>query len=83
MLLAIREIKGEHTGYNISLPIFEVAKKYNIVDRLGYFMIDGAGNNNTTVRHLNRRVREAGGVGFNPEERRLWCLLKWGYRFFL
>lgn len=28
MLLAIREIKGEHMGHNISLPRFELAKKY-------------------------------------------------------
>ena len=47
MLIAIREVHGEHTGYNISRPVYEVVKEFDIVERLGYFMLDGAGNNNT------------------------------------
>ena len=72
-LLAIREVQGKHTGENISETVFEVAKEYNIVDRLGYFTLDGAGNNNTAVVHLNEHIRRDGGAGFNPVERRLRC----------
>jgi hypothetical protein len=36
-LLAIREVQGKHTGENISESVFDVAKEYSIVDRLGYF----------------------------------------------
>jgi hypothetical protein len=72
-LLAIREVQGKHSGENISETVYDVAKEYNIVDRLGYFMMDGAGNNNTAIVHLNRRIRRDGGIGFNPVERRLRC----------
>ena len=72
-LLAVREVQGKHTGENISETVFDVAKEYNFVDRLGYFMMDGAGNNNTAIVHLNERIQRAGGVGFDPVERRLRC----------
>ena len=36
-------------------------------------MMDGASNNDTTMEWLDRRIREEGGVGFNPKERRLRC----------
>jgi len=72
-LLAIREVPGEHTGENLSVTVFEVAKEYDIRDRLGYFMMDGATNNDTTIEWLDKRIREEGGIGFNPKERRLRC----------
>jgi hypothetical protein len=36
-------------------------------------MMDGAGNNNTAIVHLNERIQRDGGVGFDPVERRLRC----------
>ena len=72
-LLAIREVQGKHTGENISETVFDVAKEYSIVDRLGYFMMDGAGNNNTAIVHLNQCIQRDGGAGFDPVERRLRC----------
>jgi hypothetical protein len=72
-LLAIREVPGEHTGENISKTVYTIAKEYDIVEKLGYFMMNGAYNNDTTIRHLDRRIREGGGVGFDEKERRLRC----------
>jgi hypothetical protein len=65
-LLAIREGKGKHTGENISDTVFDVAKEYNIVDFLGYFMMDGSGNNNRVIVHLNQHIRRDSRAGFNP-----------------
>ena len=72
-LLGIREVEGAHEGENISRVIYDVAKDLGIEDKLGYFVGDNASNNNTTVRSLDKRVREDGGIGFDPEERRLRC----------
>src|SRR5438046_8317860 len=47
-LLAIRELNEEHTGENMAEIIYQVAKEYGIVDKLGYFMMDNA----TTSRKL-------------------------------
>ena len=73
ILLAIREVLGGHTGENISNTVYQVAQEYNIVESLGYFMMDGATNNDTCIQHLDERIQEDGGVGFNAQERRLRC----------
>ena len=70
-LLAIRELEDEHNGENISEVVFEVAKEFNIVDKLGYFVMDNASNNDTTLEELNLRLQEDGHKGFDPIERRL------------
>src|SRR5436305_9128747 len=73
LLLAIREVKGSHTGKNISEIVYEVAKEYGMVEKLGFFMMDGASNNDTSIEELDIRIRKAGGTGFNPKARRWRC----------
>jgi hypothetical protein len=48
-------------------------KEYNIVDNLGYFMMDNATNNDRSLEELNKRIQENRGFGFDPIERRLRC----------
>ena len=72
-LIAIREIEGDHDGENISHIVHAVLKEFKIVEQFGYFTGDNAGNNDTTLVHLDRRIREEGGVGFDVAERRLRC----------
>jgi hypothetical protein len=72
-LLAIRELEEKHTGQNISAIIYEVAKKFGIADKLGYFMMNNASNNDTALKHLDARLRADGIPGFDPVERRLRC----------
>ena len=52
-LLAIKELEEAHTGANISEWIFIVAKEYDIVRRLSYFMMDNADNNDTAIDSLS------------------------------
>ena len=56
-LLAIRELEDQHTGKNISEWVYSVVKEYGIVDKLGYFVMDNADNNDTTLRWLDKRIR--------------------------
>jgi len=73
ILMAIREIEGDHDGENISQCVHAVVKEFEIVDRIGYFTGDNASNNDTALRCLNRRIRAEGGIGFDVGERRLRC----------
>jgi len=73
ILLAIREIKGEHTGENISVAVYAVVKEFDFIDRIGYFIGDNATNNDTALKALDRRVREGGGFGIEYHESRLRC----------
>ena len=72
-LLAIRELEKEHTGENIAQSVYDAIKDYNIVNNLGYFIMDNASNNDTALKELNSFIIEDGGVGFDPVERRIRC----------
>jgi hypothetical protein len=51
-LLAIRQLKGEHSGENIAASVRKVIKEYRIDDRVGFFVLDNAGSNDTAVEHI-------------------------------
>ena len=72
-LLAIRELKEEHTGKNIAEKIYAVIKEYSISNKLGYFVMDNASNNDTALVSLNKRIIEDGGDGFDSEMHQIRC----------
>lgn len=73
--LALREILGGHRGAEDLAPVIhDVVKEYGIEHKLGWFMTDNAGNNDTALEGLNELLREDGGDGFDVEGRRLRCL---------
>jgi len=72
-LLAVKEVYGEHTGSSIADIVYPVMKEYDIHRRFGYFVGDNATNNDTSLQHLDSRMREEGYDGFEPENRRLRC----------
>lgn len=51
-LLAIRQLKGEHSGENIAASVLKVIKVYRIRDRIGFFVLDNIGSNDTAVEHI-------------------------------
>lgn len=55
-VLALREIDGEHSGENQSTCIMEVVQEYGIASKIGYFVMDNAGNNDTLVSHFSERT---------------------------
>jgi len=49
---AIREISGKHNGENLAAVVMEVIKEWNIQEKLGYFMMDNAENNDTMMKQI-------------------------------
>jgi hypothetical protein len=72
-LLGIRQIYGQHNGENMAAVVFAVAKEYDILNKLGYFVADGATSNDKALRILVRLLRHEGALGFDAEERRIRC----------
>ena len=68
-LLAIRELNEDHTGENMAEIIYQVAKEYGILDKLGYFMMDNVFNNNTTLMELTLLIQNDDAIEFDPIER--------------
>src|SRR5437667_5173774 len=66
-LLALPEQLGRHLGINYAEVIANVLTEYNIIKRIGFFVTDNAGNNDTCLEQL------AIEFGFDKKERRLCC----------
>ena len=66
-LLSIPEVDGRHTGANIGAGVARIIEDFEIADRIGFFVVDNANNNDTTIEYLAERF------DFNAGERRLRC----------
>ena len=49
-LLALKEVKGAHTGENMAAYLTEVVDEYEIVDQMGFFTLDNAESNDACLR---------------------------------
>ena len=56
-LIGIRRVKGAYSGENIAEVIIPVLEEIGIVSRLGYFIGDNAGPNDTYQRAIYRKLR--------------------------
>ena len=52
ILLGLREISGEHSGENIGQTVIDVVHEFQYESRLGAFVLDNAGSNDTAVRYI-------------------------------
>ena len=66
-LLSVPEVDGRHTGVNIAAGVAKIIREFDIANRIGYFVVDNAGNNDTAIENLVETF------DFRAEERRLRC----------
>jgi hypothetical protein len=52
-ILALKDINSEHNGSHLVAAILKVVNKWGFASKLGYFVMDNAGNNNTIIRSLS------------------------------
>ena len=67
ILLSIPSINESHTGEAIAKDVTKIIKEFGLKKRVGYFVLDNAGNNNTAVEALSLMF------SFNPIKRWLRC----------
>jgi hypothetical protein len=51
-LIGFRDLEGPHTGENIAEAVKTVCEEYDIVSKIGCFVLDNAKNNDTCVQAL-------------------------------
>lgn len=67
--IALPQLNGAHTGEAIATAVVATLRAYGITsDTLGYFVLDNASNNDTTIAAVAREFGD-----FNPTQRRLRC----------
>jgi hypothetical protein len=68
-LIALPFIHGRYTGVTLSNIVLQAIQEYGIEEKVGYFMMDNASNNDTMIEELQKSL-----LGFNVRQRRLRCL---------
>ena len=66
-LLGLPQIEGRHTGENLAERVGKIITEFGFDGRVGYFVTDNAGNNDTCLEDL------AIEFGFDKAHRRLRC----------
>lgn len=77
VLIALPDLKGEHSGLNIAETALKVIEDYDIGSKVGFYMLDNAKNNDTGISHLQRLLKEKHGNDcgiLSPKDARLRCL---------
>jgi hypothetical protein len=74
LLLALKELQEKHSGENMAVIIMDVLSTYAIRNRLGFFVMDNATNNDTMLEAIAANFQEMDGVHYNPIEHCLRCI---------
>lgn len=69
-LLGLRRLLGAHSGVNMAEQVVKVIQDYEVTDKVGYFVLDNATNNNTCLEEVFDQL----GLKVPVEHRRLRCL---------
>ena len=67
IVLGVPEVSEQHFGYNIAGEILDIIHEYRIEDKVGYFTLDNAQNNDVAMEVLGAEL------GFNGKARRGRC----------
>ena len=67
VLLSIPSISDSHTGENIAKGIGDIIMEFGLENRIGYFVLDNAANNDRALEALGSSF------GFDPRQRRIRC----------
>ena len=69
-MLRLRYLKGPYSRENIIEAIIAIIKTYKIIGKIGYFILDNAGLNNTYISAIIKQLN----IKDTKEYRCLYCL---------
>jgi len=72
-LLGLRKMCGAHTGENQSQVVLTLLQEYFLVEKVGYFTLDNASNNDTALACLSKKLQDMG-IVFDARGSRLRCI---------
>lgn len=72
-VLGLRRFKGRHTGENHALHFWSIICDYNLMQKIGYFNLNNATNNDSVLRHIKIYLKGIN-IEFDIIGRRLRCI---------
>jgi hypothetical protein len=73
LTLAIKQLRGSHTGENMAAVLCEVAQDFGIAPMMGFCNADNASPNDTMTQHVEDELR-AQGIVWEAKANRLRCV---------
>jgi hypothetical protein len=73
LVLALKEVDGEHSGENMSKYVHQVILEYGFEKNLGYFVMDNTPDNDTMMTHLSQALRRNQKLQYDPIHHRIRC----------
>lgn len=64
-VLGLQRFKGRHTGENQALHFWSIICDYNLMQKIGYFTLDNATNNDSALRYIKIYLK---GINIEYEE---------------
>ncbi|KAJ6436023.1 transposase-like protein [Purpureocillium lavendulum] len=71
--LALKDIDSEHDGSHLADAILEVIEDWYFASKLGYFVMDNAGNNDTMMKSLSLGLLRRFDIHYEAKTHRLRC----------
>ncbi|GKU15585.1 unnamed protein product, partial [Fusarium langsethiae] len=72
-VLALKDIDSEHDGSHLAVAVLNVIDEWGFASKLGYFVMDNAGNNDTMMRSLSLGLLRRYDIQYDPKVHRLRC----------
>ncbi|KAH7471723.1 hypothetical protein FOMA001_g13235 [Fusarium oxysporum f. sp. matthiolae] len=72
-VLALKDIDSEHDGSHLAVAVLNVVDEWGFASKLGYFVMDNAGNNDTMMRSLSLGLLRRYDIQYDPKVHRLRC----------
>ncbi|OBS16749.1 hypothetical protein FPOA_27167 [Fusarium poae] len=66
-VLALKDIDSEHDGSHLAVAILKVVDEWGFASKLGYFVMDNAGNNDTMMRSLSLGLLRRYDIQYDPK----------------
>jgi len=70
-VIGMQRFNGRHTRENLAAWFLDVVEPYSIIDKIGYFMLDNASNNDIALHHIAKHLKDSIDITFDPIQRRL------------
>lgn len=67
LVLGIPEVVERHSGDNIAIHVIDILEDYGVSEKVGYFTLDNASNNDTAMEAIGKALN------FNGRARRVRC----------
>ena len=74
LLLALKKLQEAHIDENMTVIVLQTLNEYEIRDKLDYFVMNNAKNNDTMMKTISRTLQKQHDIDYDSTKHRLRCI---------